>query len=341
MTRPNVKLTKKQLVLLVIIAAGLLVFGVLTAISGAVARTQSTQYSAKYWDPDGRYSMVSVFLPKGNGLAQDNVRLLEYTLDQALINEALEAPSDNARLYVSSYSVKTEASVSSQRSKSQTCTAYGVGGDFFRFHNYELISGSYLVEDSLMDDHVVLDEEAAWKIFGAIEVDGMTLTYDGKEYIVQGVVKPMDEFKSKAGGAESGTIFFPFGRIEGEADCYEIIFPNPVSGFAVKQITEAFKSCGYDEDDIRIVNNSERYGFVNSAKRLAKWTDRGMSFKALTYPYWENSAIAVENIVDLLTFFRILFIVPPIIIVVVSIICFHPLHRFKLLVLKIVEHFKK
>ena len=192
MTRPNVKLTKKQLVLLVIIAAGLLVFGILTAISGAVARTQSTQYSAKYWDPDGRYSMVSVFLPEGSGLEQDNVRQLEYALDQALIKEALEAPSDNARLYVSSYSVKTEASVSSQRSKSQTCTAYGVGGDFFRFHSYELISGSYLVEDSLMDDHVVIDEEAAWKIFGAIEVDGMTLKYDGKEYIVQGVVKPMD-----------------------------------------------------------------------------------------------------------------------------------------------------
>ncbi len=341
MTRPNVKLTKKQLVLLVIIAAGLLVFGILTAISGAVARTQSTQYSAKYWDPDGRYSMVSVFLPEGSGLEQDNVRQLEYALDQALIKEALEAPSDNARLYVSSYSVKTEASVSSQRSKSQTCTAYGVGGDFFRFHSYELISGSYLVEDSLMDDHVVLDEEAAWKIFGAIEVDGMTLKYDGKEYIVQGVVKPMDEFKSKAGGAESGTIFFPFSRIDGKAGCYEIIFPNPVSGFAAKQLKEAFKSCGYDENDICIVDNSERYGFVNSVKRLVKWTDRGMSFKALKYPYWENSAIAVENIVDLLTLFRILFIVPPAVIVVISIICFHPLHRFKLLVLKIVEHFKK
>lgn len=341
MTRPNVKLTKKQLVLLVIIAAGLLVFGILTAISGAVARTQSTQYSAKYWDPDGRYSMVSVFLPEGSGLEQDNVRQLEYALDQALIKEALEAPSDKARLYVSSYSVKTEASVSSQRSKSQTCTAYGVGGDFFRFHSYELISGSYLVEDSLMDDHVVIDEEAAWKIFGAIEVDGMTLKYDGKEYIVQGVVKPMDEFKSKAGGAESGTIFFPFSRIDGKAGCYEIIFPNPVSGFAAKQLKEAFKSCGYDENDIRIVDNSERYGFVNSVKRLVKWTDRGMSFKALKYPYWENSAIAVENIVDLLTLFRILFIVPPAVIVVISIICFHPLHRFKLLVLKIVEHFKK
>lgn len=341
MTRPNVKLTKKQLVLLVIIAVGLLVFGILTAVSGAVAGTQKTQYCAKYWDPDGRYSMVSVFLPEDSGLKQEKVRQLQYTLDQALIKEAMEAPADNARLYVAAYSVKSQVSLFSQRAKSQQCTAYGVGGDFFRFHNYELISGSYLMEDSIANDQVVIDEEAAWKIFGAIEVDGMTLTYNGKEYIVQGVVKPQDGYKTKTGGAESGTVFFPLEAIGQDADCYEIIFPNPVSGFALKQVKEAFTSCGYSEDDIRVIDNSERYSFVNSAKRVLKWTDNGMAFKALKYPYWENSAIAVENIVDLLTFFRIIFIIPPIAIVIISVICFHPIHRLKLLILRIVEHFRK
>ena len=341
MTRPNVKLTKKQLVLLVIIAVGLLVFGILTAVSGAVAGTQKTQYCAKYWDPDGRYSMVSVFLPEDSGLKQEKVRQLQYTLDQALIKEAMEAPADNARLYVAAYSVKSQVSLFSQRAKSQQCTAYGVGGDFFRFHNYELISGSYLMEDSIANDQVVIDEEAAWKIFGAIEVDGMTLTYNGKEYIVQGVVKPQDGYKTKTGGAESGTVFFPLEAIGQDADCYEIIFPNPVSGFALKQVKEAFTSCGYSEDDIRVIDNSERYSFVNSAKRVLKWTDKGMAFKSLKYPYWENSAIAVENIVDLLTFFRIIFIIPPIAIVIISVICFHPIHRLKLLILRIVEHFRK
>lgn len=341
MTRPNVKLTKKQLVLLVIIAVGLLVFGILTAVSGAVAGTQKTQYCAKYWDSDGRYSMVSVFLPEDSGLKQEKVRQLQYTLDQALIKEAMEAPADNARLYVAAYSVKSQVSLSSQRAKSQQCTAYGVGGDFFRFHNYELISGSYLMEDSIANDQVVIDEEAAWKIFGAIEVDGMTLTYNGKEYTVQGVVKPQDGYKTKTGGAESGTVFFPLEAIGQDADCYEIIFPNPVSGFALKQVKEAFTSCGYSEDDIRVIDNSERYSFVNSAKRVLKWTDKGMAFKALKYPYWENSAIAVENIVDLLTFFRIIFIIPPIAIVIISVICFHPIHRLKLLILRIVEHFRK
>ena len=341
MTRPNVKLTKKQLVLLVIIAVGLLVFGILTAVSGAVAGTQKTQYCAKYWDPDGRYSMVSVFLPEDSGLKQEKVRQLQYTLDQALIKEAMEAPADNARLYVAAYSVKSQVSLFSQRAKSQQCTAYGVGGDFFRFHNYELISGSYLMEDSIANDQVVIDEEAAWKIFGAIEVDGMTLTYNGKEYIVQGVVKPQDGYKTKTGGAESGTVFFPLEAIGQDADCYEIIFPNPVSGFALKQVKEAFTSCGYSEDDIRVIDNSERYSFVNSAKRVLKWTDKGMALKALKYPYWENSAIAVENIVDLLTFFRIIFIIPPIAIVIISVICFHPIHRLKLLILRIVEHFRK
>ena len=60
MTRPNVKLTKKQLVLLVIIAVGLLVFGILTAVSGAVAGTQKTQYCAKYWDPEAQAVFSSI-----------------------------------------------------------------------------------------------------------------------------------------------------------------------------------------------------------------------------------------------------------------------------------------
>lgn len=341
MTRPNVKLTKKQLVLLVIIAAGLVMFGILTALSAVFCRTQTTQLSAETWDEDGRYSMVSVFLPKGNELSGETIARLEYTLDQALVSEAMEAPSDNARLYISAYSIKTEVSLSADRTGYQTCTAYAVGGDFFRFHPYELISGCYLLEDNVMKDYVVLDEEAAWKLFGAIEVDGMTLNYNGNQYIVAGVVKPEDGYKTKEAGAEGGTVFFPINTVSKYADCYEIIFPNPVSGFAVKQITKAFTSCGYSEDEIVVVNNSERYSFASSGKRLLKWTERGMSFKNVSYPYWENSAIAVENICDVFTLFRIIFIVPVIIIVVVCIICFHPLHRLKLLVLKVVEHFRR
>ena len=341
MTRPNVKLTKKQLVLAVIIAAGLVIYGILTAVSDAFCRTQTTQMSAKEWDEDGRYSMVSVFLPKGSELGEETIARLEYTLDQALISEAMEAPADNARLYVSAYSTRTEVSLSADRTGYQTCTAYAVGGDFFRFHPYELISGNYLTEDNIMQDYVVLDEEAAWKLFGAIEVDGMTLSCNGKQYIVAGIVKPEDGYKAEAGGAKGGTVFFPISALSEDADCYEIIFPNPVSGFAVKQITKAFTSCGYSEEDIVVINNSERYRFVSSVKRLLKWTQRGMSFKNVSYPYWENSAIAVENICDAFTLLRIIFIVPVIIIVVVCIIRFHPLHRLKLLVFRIVEHFRK
>ena len=87
MTRPNVKMTKKQLVLLVIIAAGLAVFGILTAISSAIARTQTTQYSAEYWDSDGRYSMVSVFLPEDNPITQSNVQQLEFSQKVSFLQE--------------------------------------------------------------------------------------------------------------------------------------------------------------------------------------------------------------------------------------------------------------
>lgn len=59
--------------------------------------------------------MVSVFLPEDSGLKQEKVRQLQYTLDQALIKEAMEAPADNARLYVAAYSVKSQVSLFSQQ----------------------------------------------------------------------------------------------------------------------------------------------------------------------------------------------------------------------------------
>lgn len=346
MTKPNVKFTRKQLVLLIVVAACLLLFGILTLVSAAFSNTQKTQHNAKEWDEDGRYAMISAFIREDEGLTENQIAQLEYVLDQALAAESMEAPAENARLFVSAYSRCTEVSLSTERAGYQSCTAYGVGGDFFRFHNYRLLSGNYLVEDNIMKDFVVLDKEAAWKLFGSIEVDGMQVTYGGRTYTVAGIVEPADGYLYEAGGAVGGTVFFPISALaDGGADstvtCYEIIFPNPVTGFAQKKVTDALKQVGVDENKVKIVNNSERYSLISSLKRVRTWTHRGMSFQELKYPYWENSAIGVENIVDLITVLRIIFIVPPVLIILISIIRFHPIHRFKLLILKLIDKIRK
>lgn len=327
--------------LLIVIVAFLGLYGILTAVSCAFARTQTTQYSAQLWDEDGGSAMVSVFMQKENALSLNDIPRLEYNLDNLLVAEAMEAPAENARLYVASFSRAETISLSTNKGGSVTCTAFGVEGDFFRFHPYELISGCYLQEETALDG-VVLDEEAAWKLFGAIEVDGMELTYNGTVYTVVGVVKPEDGYMAKAGGAVGGTVFLPLRAFsDAGATCCEIIFPNPVTGFAKKQVKQAFASSGFSEENIVLVNNSERYGFSSCVKRLGKWNRRGMAFREIAFPYWENSAIAVENIVDLFMLFRLVFAVPPIIMIIIMIICFHPLHRLKLLAYKLADKIRR
>lgn len=63
-----------------------------------------------------------------------------------------------------------------------------MGGEWFSFHPLTLRSGSYINEDSLMHDQVLLDEKLAWQIFGSYELAGMTVTIGDKPFVVAGVV---------------------------------------------------------------------------------------------------------------------------------------------------------
>ena len=83
----------------------------------------------------------------------------------------------------------------------------GVGGDFFSFHRMFLRSGNYIAESDLMHDRVVLDKELAWKLFGAIEVDGMELEINGKRFIVAGVVERDGDFASSISYPENSGLY--------------------------------------------------------------------------------------------------------------------------------------
>lgn len=342
MRKLNLKISKKQIVLLILVVTGLVLYGLTTLLSDIFIRKVPTQQSAMLWDADGRSEMISLFVNESDSLDKEAITRLEYTLTEKYKEESIEAPSENARLFVSAYSNVTTVSLSSPRGESLSCTAYAVGGDFFRFHPMKLVSGSFLVEDDFRKSGIVLDREAAWKLFGAIDVDGMTVTYNGKDYTVVGIVDSDKGYKAKEANAPESCVYLPIEAFDNiNAVCYEVILPNPVSGFALKQAKEAFSSVYISEDKSVIVDNSKRFEWLTSLKRALKWTGRGMSFKEVKYPYWENQAIAVENIVDVLSVLRVLFIVPPFVIIVVSIICFHPLRRLKLLVLRIVEKFRR
>ena len=120
------------------------------------------------------------------------------------MEQSLEAP-ENGSLYIDAYSTSATVTVSSDSSGSggsAQVEAVAVGGEFFYFHPLQLRSGAYISSDDLMDDLVVLMRRLAWRLFGGVELEGMTITLNGKPFVVAGVVSRENDFATKKLTAE-------------------------------------------------------------------------------------------------------------------------------------------
>ena len=82
-------------------------------------------------------------------------------------------------------------------------------------------------------------------------------------------------------------------------DCYEVVMPDPVSGFAEKIVSSQL---GTDSSLVTVVDNSRRFSGEHLQQILAGWIRRGMQTVPMRYPFWENRARAWENIFSLMYF---------------------------------------
>ena len=202
-----------------------------------------------------------------------------------------------------------------------TVTAIGVGGDYFLFHPLQLLSGGYVSDEDYMADRVVLDAQTAFNLFGSSDVAGMEVTINGKTFPIAGVVKSEDDFATAAAldaGAEASSdptgvqsaskamIYMSYAALNAMAelpiDCYEIVLPDPVSGFAKKLMTEKFP-VGEGE----IVQNTGRFSLSGLISVIGKFGKRVMTTNGVIYPYWENAARMAESYAALLLILGTLF----------------------------------
>ena len=132
-----------------------------------------------------RFSQVAAFLPVGQGKSEEDILAFRQALENKFVEQALKTP-ENGSLDVDAYSGRSDVTVATEHGTAGV-TAFGVGGDFFYFHPIELLDGSYLTEEYLMRDYVILDRETAWKLFGATNVTGMTVMIGNVPFLVAGV----------------------------------------------------------------------------------------------------------------------------------------------------------
>lgn len=265
-----------------------------------------SQQAAEFWkgESEERFSQVSCFFPQSAPISENSILTFRGQINTKLTDAGVEIPEEGS-LWTDAYSATGTIQISGERGTTEA-TAIGVGGEYFMFHPYELVSGSYLYDTDLMKDRVVLDYDLAWKMFGGSSLDGMYIKIGGKTYYVAGVVKrESDKFTDKA-FSEEPVIFMSYSAFSEETgtqttdetgisegysdiDCYEICMPNPISEFAATVVKENLAS----ESGI-VVENSSRYSFENIIKLFTDFGSRSIADTGVVYPYWENAARVSE-----------------------------------------------
>ena len=279
-----------------------------------------TQEAADRWrgQSEERFAQVSVFLPVNETQDISAVRTFRQKLDQAMIDASLEAP-EGGSLYQDAWSgTATSVAVSGPAGKSNVKT-YGVGGDFFLFHPYTLLSGSYIAETDFAQDRVVLDENLAWQLFGSSDVAGMEVTIGERNYPVAGVVRLEDDKATKKALTDPALMFMSFDALnaiqETKFDTYEIVMPDPISGYALSVMKDKFPL-----GDGVAVENSNRYSALSLAKVALAYGERSMNTHAVIYPYWENAARLTEDYAALFLLLMVFFAITPAVFVLVWLI---------------------
>ena len=300
-----------------------IIFLILTGVIALLAGMQAEQNVSRRWSSEGGVAQISCFFSPNAGITQDSIESFEHSLDNALKEASIEqdSPNPGARLWADAYSADGVVTLSTDKGTVQA-DALGIGGDFFLFHQLQLLSGSYFSGNDLMQDYVILDRDTAWQLFGSVDVAGMPVNIAGRPHMVIGVVERPTGRLYEAAGLDGIRVFVSYETLRaygqsGGINHFEIVMPNPVKQYALNYVREQL---GSQEREVEVLENNTRYSMGKRLRLLLGFGTRSMNGKAIIYPYWENVARGYEDILTLLTLFQMLFLIYPSVVLLVWII---------------------
>jgi len=100
-------------------------------------------------------------------------------------------------------------------------------------------------------------------------------------------------------------------------DCYEIVLPDPVSGFAKKLMTEKFPI-----GSGAIVQNTGRFSVSGLISVIGAFGKRSMTTNGVIYPYWENAARMAESYAALYLLLGTLLAIMPVVCLTIVLVKF-------------------
>lgn len=323
-------------------AASFLLFLVLWGLTGKMVSSLTDQNMAQRWSKDGGVAQISCFFSADANVTEDTLKEFEYNLDNYLLESSITIESENpsARLWTSAYSAEGKISLSTEYGKLEA-DALGIGGDFFLFHPQKLLYGSYFSGNDVNQDYCVIDEDAAWQLFGSNNVAGMMVTVNGTPHIVTGVIERQEGKLWEAAGLDKTRVYVSLPTLEKYGTShginhYEILMPNPVKEFAYKYVSEKL---GQDERETTVLENSTRFRLLKRLGVIKDFGTRSMNGKSIIYPYWENVARGYEDIVGAITVLMLLFLFYPVSLIIIWFVKYwtHKDWTFKTIWIKMVD----
>ncbi len=285
-----------------------LLFGCLYALTMAQDDTiPGADASARWANEESAYpyAQLAVYFDSTSAVDLSTIQLARMGILKELEGNAVVTP-EGASPFIDAFSGETTVSISTERERISV-TATVCGGDFFYFHPVPLASGSYFSEDTPNANTLILDEFAAWQLFGAIDVAGMEVTLGGQPYYVIGVSKsPTEKLEREAYGAEP-RVFINYEGLRmtnrfDRATCYEIVMPNPIDAFAQNMIASQFR-IAEDAHNAVLYDFTTRFSFETLVGASNGYFTRVMRRDSVIPPYWENVARVAENKAIVLSFF--------------------------------------
>lgn len=303
------RIKKRNAVLCALNAAAIIGSAVLTAVGSSSASAQKYNFASERWNDGGkdRYSQLSCFLTDDSGFSTDSVRNVRGQLLNELKNISV-VPEEGKKLCPDAYSaVYGKAMVRCDVMGRSEAELTAVGGDFFLFHDFTLLDGSFFTESDVMQDGAVIDRALAWELYGSENVAGMNIYIDGVKCYISGVVAPPEtDYEKKCIGKTpqayisydmadilSGGSYSEFGESSGfdRITCYECIVPEPVENFGSNKLKDIFQQYG---DNAQLVRNDGRFAPSKRAKELKKLPSYAVRDNTIRFPWWENASRMTE-----------------------------------------------
>ena len=287
---------KNQIYVIVLAAVSVGLFTLLCLLSVRIKQIPDSQQAASRWSSEDDFAQISVFYTEKNAPRLEQFTQFEDTLEGIYAKEGI-VPKENGRLWISAASGFGNVRITSDRGQ-VTVAAVGIVGDFFQFHPQKLLYGSLPLGRENQTNGIVIDEDIAWQLFGGSDVAGMEVMIGGESHVILGVIsRECDAMKKKA-GADVPTVYLSYDSLSTHGftsglTCYEILLPEPVSGYAKKLVENGL---GVGGGMLELVENSERYAVSSLFDVVRDFGVRSMKTTGFIYPSWENAARGWEDV---------------------------------------------